>query len=50
MSIKSVISSLFLLALFSGCENKAEAISEEEVEVAPQEQYEKGKIETHSTE
>ena len=50
MSMKNVISSLFLLALLSGCDNKAEAVVEEELEVAPQEQYEQGKIETHSTE
>ena len=50
MSIKNVISSLSLLFILSGCDNKAEAISEEEIEIAPQEQYEQGKIETHSTE
>ena len=50
MSMKNVISSLFLLLLLSGCDNKAKAIVEEELEVAPQEQYEQGKIETHSTE
>ncbi len=50
MNMKNVISSLFLLALFSGCDNKAEAVVEDETPIAPQEQYEQGKIETHSTE
>ena len=50
MSMKNAISSLFLLALLSGCDNKAEAVVEEEIEVTPQEQYEQGHIETHSTE
>ena len=48
--MKSVVSSLFLLLALSGCDNKAEAVVEEETQVEPQEQYEQGHIETHSTE
>ena len=48
--MKNVVSSLFALFILSGCDNKAEPVVEEETQVAPQEQYEQGKIETHSTE
>lgn len=48
--MRSVVSSLFVLLLLSGCEeNKAEPVEDEPV-VTPQQQYEQGKIETHSTE
>lgn len=50
MSMKNVISSLALLFILSGCDNKAEAVVEDEPQVEPQEQYEQGHIETHSTE
>ena len=50
MSMKNVLSSLFILLILSGCDNKTEAVAEEEIQVEPQEQYEQGKIETHSTE
>jgi len=46
-----MVSSLFILLMLSGCDNKAEAVvEEEETQVEPQEQYEQGHIETHSTE
>ena len=48
--MKNVISSLFILLILSGCDNKAEAVVENEPQVEPQEQYEQGHIETHSTE
>lgn len=48
--MKNVVSSLFVLYMLSGCDNKAEPIVEEERQTAPQEQYEQGHIETHSTE
>lgn len=58
--MKSIASSLFVLLLLSGCDNRAEPI-EDETQVVPQEhmdkkempplkQYERGRIETHSTE
>ncbi|MGB5965239.1 MAG: hypothetical protein WBF77_08785 [Sulfurimonadaceae bacterium] len=47
--MKNVVSSLFVLLILSGCENRAEPV-EEETQVAPQEQHEQGHIETHSTE
>ena len=50
MIMKNVASSLFALFILSGCDNKAEPVVEEETQVAPQEQYEQGHIETHSTE
>ena len=48
--MKNVISSLFILLILSGCDNRAETIIEDEPQVEPQEQYEQGHIETHSTE
>ena len=49
MIIKNAVSSFFLLLILSGCENRAEPV-DEETQVTPQEQYEQGHIETHSTE
>ena len=60
MIMKNIVSSLFVLLLLSGCDNRAEPI-EDETQVVPQEhmdekempplkQYERGRIETHSTE
>ena len=49
MIMKSVVSSFFVLLVLSGCENRAEPV-EEEAPSAPQQQYERGHIETHSTE
>lgn len=49
MIMKSVASSFFLVLLLSGCDHKAQPLDEENM-TAPQEQYEQGKIETHSTE
>lgn len=49
MIMKNIASSLLLLMLISGCENKAEPL-EDDVQIAPQEQHEQGHIETHSTE
>ncbi len=49
MIIKNAVSSFFLLLILSGCDNKAEPV-EEETPSTPQEQYEQGHIETHSTE
>ena len=49
MSIQNIASSLFILFMLCGCDNRAEPIVEEEEQIAPQEQYEQGHIETHST-
>ncbi len=50
MSMRNVTSSLFILLMLSGCDNRTEAVAEEKIQVEPQEQYEQGHIETHSTE
>ena len=47
--MKNVVGSFLIVLILSGCENKAEPV-EEEIKAAPQQQYEHGKIETHSTE
>lgn len=49
MIIKNAVSSFLLVLILSGCENRAEPV-EEETPNTPQEQYEQGHIETHSTE
>jgi uncharacterized lipoprotein NlpE involved in copper resistance len=49
MTMKSAVSSFLIVLILSGCENKAEPVKDE-TKVAPQQQYEQGKIETHSTE
>jgi len=49
MSIKNVVSSLFLLLLLTACENRAQPV-EEEVDVQNQEQFQQGNIATHSEE
>ena len=50
MSIKNVISSLFILLILSGCDNKAEQMDESMDTQTQQEQYKQGKIDTHGTE
>lgn len=47
--MKSVISSVLFLLMLSGCDNKAQPVEETPEEI-PQQQYEKGRIDTHSTE
>jgi hypothetical protein len=47
--MRSAVSSFFVLLILSGCENRAEPV-ENEAKVVPQQQYERGRIETHSTE
>ncbi|MCJ7765768.1 MAG: hypothetical protein MUP09_07490 [Thiovulaceae bacterium] len=46
--MKSVISSFFIVVLLSGCDNRAEPVEDEAV-VAPQQQHERGQIDTHGT-
>ena len=49
MSMKNVVSSLFVLLVLSGCDNKAEPI-DESMDIQPQqEQYKQGKIDTHGS-
>ena len=50
MSMKNVVSSLFVLLLLSSCDNKAEPVDESMDTQLKQEQYKQGKIDTHSTE
>jgi len=51
MNMKNVVkSSLFIVLMLCGCDNKAEPVGDETLQPLPQEQYERGKIETHSTE
>ena len=50
MSMQNIVSSLFVLLLLSGCDNKAEPI-DESIDTKPQqEQYQQGNIDTHGTE
>lgn len=51
MNMKNAVkSSLFIVLMLCGCDNKAEPVGDETLQPLPQEQYERGKIETHSTE
>ncbi len=47
--MKSLVSSFLIVLILSGCDNRAEPV-EDETKVPPQQQYERGQIETHSTE
>jgi len=47
--MNSVVSSVLFLLILSGCDNKAQPVEEMPQEI-PQQQYEKGHIDTHSTE
>lgn len=46
--MRNVVSSLFLLLMFSACENKAQPV-EEEITPQQQEQHKQGKIDTHGS-
>ncbi len=49
--MKNLLSAVFILLVLSGCENKATAVDDEEINPPQhQEDYAQGKIETHSTE
>ena len=52
MNIKNTAASLFAILLLTGCEQKAEKISDEQLQVPQQQQqqYKQGKIDTHGTE
>jgi len=49
MIMKNLVSSCLIVLILSGCDNRAEPV-EDEANITSQQQYEHGKIETHSTE
>ena len=50
MNMKNAAASLFTILLLTGCEQKAEKISDEQLQTPQQQQYEQGKIDTHGKE